>query len=136
MNSDLQKRNDDLEKRTCDLKKRTEKMTDELMKRTAELEKRDDDLQDQVTHLSRENHWLKATVADLTEQVTMLSDEASDVTHEASASTGKPDTYTQFISFACASDIVTLSCPNGRTIFVTSAYYGQYNDKTGSEVCP
>ena len=109
MNYDLWARNNDLEKKTD------------------YLEKQNDNFELKVTRVSSENQWLKAAVADLTEQVAMLSDGASDVTHEAAASPGKPDTYTQFTSFACASDVVTLSCPNNRTIFVTSAYYGMHH---------
>ena len=136
INSDLQNRNDDLEKRTDDLRKRAdcfEKRNDDLEgaredfeKKFADLEKKNDNLENQVTRMTSDNQWLKVTVADLTEHVAMLSDEASNVAHEVSALTGKPDTYTQFTSFACSFTSQTLSCPNSRTIFVTSAYYGQY----------
>ena len=126
MHSDLKKKHNDLEKRADLFAKREkdfEKRICDLEKKNDDLEQQKDDLENQVTRVASENQWLKAAVADLTEQVAMLSDPASDVTtHEASASTGKPDTYTQFTSFACTSNITTISCPNSRTIFLTVAY--------------
>ena len=71
-------------------------------------------LEERTNDLELDNTRLKATVAELTEQVAMMSYKASDVTHKASASTGKSDTYTQFTSFACASNFSTLSCPNSQ----------------------
>ena len=129
--ADLEKAKHDLEKRTDDLEKRNVN----LEQSKYNLEKSNDDLELRMTHMASENQRFKITVADLTEQVAMLSRAVSDVMHEVSASPGKPDTYTQFTSFACTSDIVTLSCPSNRTIFVTSAYYGQYNIPCG-DCCP
>ena len=129
--ADLEKAKHDLEKRTDDLEKRNVN----LEQAKYNLEKSNDDLELRMTHMASENQRFKITVADLTEQVAMLSRAASDVMHEVSASPGKPDTYTQFTSFACTSDIVTLSSPSNRTIFVTSAYYGQYNIPCG-DCCP
>ena len=127
----LEMKTDDLEKRNIDLVKRTDDLVKEkndLKKQNDDLKKRSDDHELELIRVASENQWLKATTVNLTEQVAMLSRGASDVTpHEVSASTGKPDTYTQFTSFACTSDIITLSCPNNRTIFATSAYYGMHN---------
>ena len=89
-----------------------------------------------MTHVTSDNQWLKATVADLTKQAAMQSEGVSDVTNETPALPGKPDIYTQFTSFACTSDVVALSCPNSRTIFVTSAFYGQYYHQCDDECCP
>ena len=38
-----------------------------------------------------------------------------------------PEMLTQFTAFGCLSDELVLSCPEGRTIFTTSAVYGRYD---------
>ena len=96
-----------------------------LQKRNSDLEKREDYLENE---LASRTQRLDAAVASLTEQMAMLSSEQHH-TPKHPVSTSAPDTYTQFTSFNCTSDIVTLSCPfNNRTIFITSAYYGKYHD--------
>ena len=101
----------------------------ELEKTIESLQKRNSDLENEMSSTTQR---LDAIVAKHTEQLAMLSDtcRSSDMTHKAApVPNGRPDTYTQFTSFACTSDIITVSCPTtSRTIFVTSAYYGKYHD--------
>ena len=44
----------------------------------------------------------------------------------------------QFVSFGCINDLISLSCPDNRSISVTGAYFGDYHyaSNCGSECCP
>ena len=37
-----------------------------------------------------------------------------------------PGTHSQFTTFACLADVITISCPTDRTIFITSADYAEF----------
>ena len=116
-----------------------EKTVLNLQKENKDLRKRDEHRESELLSFARRTQRLDATVANLTDQMAALLDKIDETTHQtAPVPTNRPDTYTQFTSFACVSDIVTLSCPNNRDVFVTSAYYGKYHDyeSTCDGCCP
>ena len=42
----------------------------------------------------------------------------------------------RFTALGCLDDIITLSCPDTRTLWVTNAFYGRYNYTCSATCCP
>ena len=79
--------------------------------------------------LEQENNRLNDEVQSLKDT---LASVAPSVEQKIKSLDPEPDTRSQYMAFACTNDMVTLSCPAGRTILVVSANYGQY-DSPNSE---
>ena len=79
--------------------------------------------------LKGKNHVLKLRVDDLEEKNQVLTQQFEQPSHAPQSpiqTVTSPVTFSQFTTLGCLSDTLTLSCPEGRKIFTTSAVYGQY----------
>ena len=104
-------------------------LNDRLTQESDRLSKENADLSDRLTQkidaLERENNRLNAEVQSLKDAPAPV---APSVEQKTTSSDPEPDTRSQFTAFACTNDMVTLACPDSRTILVVSAYYGQYSN--------
>ena len=82
-----------------------------------------------VTDLEKQNARQEEEIVDLKQQFSHTFEERSELMQ---------DTRAQFTAFACTTETVTMSCPGGRQIFITSAIYAVYDApySTCSECCP
>ena len=112
----------------------------DIKRLTQENKRQDDEHQQEVERLSNANEELNArlsraikelkehqprTNATLEQRVERLK--AVNRKQTALNPSPKPDTRFQFTAFACTSAIVTMSCPNNRTILTTSGVYGLFD---------
>ena len=130
------------------LKQQNAALNDRLTHESDRLSQENDDLNDRLT---QENDDLRQSCESLTDKVEFLTQKLNTLEQEnhcetqskkhvktpgpaalslernMTSSDPEPDTRSQFTAFACTNDMVTLSCPGGRTILTVSANYGQYN---------
>ena len=97
------------------------------------LTRQNDVHQQEVKRLSRDkeelNERLSRANAALEQRVERLEDVKRQQTTALKLSSDV-DYRPQFTAFACTTDTVTMSCPNGRTILTTSAVYGLFYSQT------
>ena len=93
-----------------------------------------DDRQQDINRLTQENERLLRANAALEQRVERL--EAVNGRETSLNPSLDSDTRPQFTAFACTSAMVTMSCPNERTILTTSAVYGRYADSCGGCCAP
>ena len=119
--------NERLTQENADLNQRLTQENDDLNQRlTQENADLNDRLTQKIDALERENNRLNDEVQYLKDHQAKL---ASSVGQKATSLDPEPDTRSQYMAFACTNDMVTLSCPSGRTILAVSANYGQYSSE-------
>ena len=89
--------------------------------------------QQDIKRLTQENERLSRANAALEQRVERLEAVKSQQTAALNPSSDV-DNRAQFTAFACTSEIVSMSCPKGRTILTTFAVYGRH-DYTCGDCC-
>ena len=119
----LQQQNDRLTHENADLNDRLTHTNNQLMHTDTRLTQENNRLAKKINALEQENSRINDELLNMKYAI------ATDARRNVTSSDSEPNTRAQFTAFACTNDIVTLSCPGGRTILTVSANYGQYSDE-------
>ena len=104
-----------------------EQRQDELLKALRSMDQR-------VVTLEQQNREMTKKIEELTQENKQMKRQMS-ATRIHPEKVTSAETFTQHVSLGCVSDVLTLYCPDNRTIFTTSGIYGQYAYPCAADCC-